>query len=485
MTRRLLCCVGLLLMSPIAASAQTVNGEADWGYSRSTFRTGPDTTDDGSFTQSYRLGYASSFWDPRFALYSGELTFDKNALTFGSQASGTHQTGFNGAMSLFSQRPFRVALHGTRSTGAESANYPDAGLMRGGALPLPPGASPELQTGRSAFGASAVVSTPSAPRVEFSVEQGSSTEAAGPLAAVQQERSLHGLLSKEGVHASHTIRYEYHSAENDVSTAFQQKYSDLTYEFTANTSDRTHANVRAGRRTAVSRLTAPPDFSGDFYRPPVSGDIEAYYATATLTHQPNSRLTAEANVGYNDERSSVAGTGALLASTTARVQPFTGLTLRGSGTYGSRRQDFEGARIAVLTRAVGAGADYLVRLRAFHASAGYEAERGWNTNDLHVEGGSRAWRARVEGGVDLFGVFQLGAGRDRDRAVDQLLVLGNQWQDRTHASLRSVVAQRVFVDYAYEHAVLDRGLELQLFRTRYEQVTGTAMFQVTRERRAG
>src|SRR5262249_28122706 len=208
MTRRLLCCVGLLLMSPIAASAQTVNGEADWGYSRSTFRTGPDTTDDGSFTQSYRLGYASSFWDPRFALYSGELTFDRNALTFGSDTSGTHQTGFNGAMSLFSMRPVRVAVHATRSVGAGSGNYPEAGLTRGG-LPLRAGASPELQIARSAFGASTVVSAPSLPRVEFSVEQGSSTEAAGPLAAVQEERSLHGLMSKDSAHVSQTIRYEY------------------------------------------------------------------------------------------------------------------------------------------------------------------------------------------------------------------------------------------------------------------------------------
>jgi len=476
----------LVLGMPAGVAAQALNGNAEWGYSHSAYRSGSDVTEDGAFTQAYTLGYASALWDPRFAIYSGELTFNRNALTFGNDASTSEQTGFNGTASLFSNRPFRLSLHGNRSVGGESANYPESSLMRSG-LNLTPGATPELQIGRSEYGASWVVSSPSLPRVEFSYQQGSAQVAAGPLEAVQTQRSVQALVSRDGPHLSNTLRYQHNTADNGLSTAFAQRYDDFGYELVAKANDRTRADVRAGRRTTLSRFEVPidPSAGGDAYRPPATGDVELYYGSATLTHQPRKWFAADANLGYNSERSSAAGTGALLATTMARVLPLAGLTLRGSTTYGQRRQDIGGARIAALTRAVGAGIDYAVRVRAVRAGGSYEAERAWNRTETSAESRAQSWRGRVDAGVDLFGVAQVSAGYDRDRSVDPLLTLGNQAQDRTHAAARSMLSTRVVVDATYEHALIDRGVLLEIFRMRYTQMMTTTTLQLARERRAG
>ncbi|HMF94751.1 MAG TPA: hypothetical protein VKE96_10675 [Vicinamibacterales bacterium] len=482
--RAVLCCV--VLMLPAAAGAQSLNGNADWGYARSAYRTGSDTREDGAFTQAYTLAYSSSLWDPRFAVYSGGVTFNRNALTFGSEDSRSDQTGFNAAASLFSMRPFRLAVHANRAVGAESANYPASSQLRGG-LASAPGALPELGTAQSEYGLNWVLSAPSLPRVEFSYQQGSGAVEAGPLESTQTARSIHALISRERPRMSNTLRYDHHSAANSISSAFEQQYDDLGYELVAKAGDRTRADVRAGRRATASRFQAPPDLSigGDGYRPPEGGNVELYYGTATLTHQPNPRFVTDANLGYTSERAAAATTGSLLATTTARVMPVAGVILHGSGTYGKRQQNVTGIGIAALTRAIGAGAEYGVRHRAVHAGAAYEAEQAWNRSDASLEGRGRSWRARADAGLDIFTVAQLNVGVDRDRAEDTLLTLGNQRQERAHAGVRTLVTTRVVLDGTYERALIDRGVEPVLFRVRYTQAMTSLTIQLARDRRAG
>jgi hypothetical protein len=423
-------------------------------------------------------------WDPRFAVYSGGVTFNRNALTFGGEDSRSDQTGFNAAASLFSMRPFRLALHASRAVGSESANYPASSQLRSG-LPTVAGALPELATGQSEYGLNWVLSAPSLPRVEFSYQQGSGTVAAGPVDSSQTSSSMHALVSRERPRVSNTLRYDHHAAANSISSAFEQQYDDLGYELIAKASDRTRADIRAGRRATASRFQAPADSTLDgAYRPPDGGSVELYYGTATITHQPNARFAVDANLGYNSERATAAATGALLATTTARVMPLAGVTLHGSGTFGQRQQDVAGVRAAALTRAVGAGAEYGIRHRAVHASAGYDAEQAWSRSDLAIDGRGQSWRARAETGVDIFTIAQVNVGIDRDRAEDQVLTLGNQRQERTHASARTLVTTRVVLDGTYERALIDRGVEPMTFRMRYTQATTNLSIQIARERRA-
>jgi len=474
-----------LLFVPAVLEAQSVDGVADWGWGRSMYRTGDEESTNGSFTQAYTLGYRSIFWDPRFLTYTGELTFNKNALSFGQQDSLSQQTGFKLAANLFASRPFHGSIHALRGFGGESGNYPQSTAERSG-LTLPAGSVPELKVGRSEFGVNWQLAAKSLPRIELSYEDGSTTVAAGSLEAVQRQSSVQALIAKDGPRLSNTLRYRDEGFDSAVSQAFRQRYGELSYELLARASDRTWSTVRAGRRTTFSLFDVPPQFNDiglDGYHPPPGGEVALLYGLATLTHQATKGLSADVSVGYDREESTAAGTTALLATATTRYEPITGFTVHGGGTYGERGQDGAGARLIVLTRGGTAGAEYTLTRRLLRGGIGYEAGRGWNTSERGGEGESRRWRARADLGTDVLRIVQLSAGYEQGRSLDDLLPLGNQWQERTHASLRSMLSARVTIDATYELASIDRGTAPQIFRTRYAQTMTTAAVQLTRDRR--
>jgi hypothetical protein len=474
----------LLVLVPVALAAQSIDGTADWGYGRSTYRTGDEQTTNSSFMQGYTLGYRSSFWDPRFLTYAGELTFNRNALTFGQDEGASKQTGFKVTANLFPSRPFRGSIHASRQIGGESANYPESSVVRSG-LVLPAGSAPELRTERSEFGVNWQLTGQSMPRVELSFQEGSATIAAGSLDAVQQQSSLQASIAKDGPRVSNTLRYQRNAFDNGVSQAFRQRYSDLGYELVARASDRTWGTVRAGRRTTFSLFDVPAQFTDigvAGYHPPPGGEIDLLYGTATLTHQANKGLSADMSVGFDQEQSDTGGTSALLATATTQYRPLAGVTLHASGTYGDRGQETPGTRLVVLTRGATTGAEYSLILRLLRAGAAYEVGRGWNTSEHGVNGESRLWRGRAEAGTGVLRFVQLNVGYDQSRSVDDLLPFGNQWQERTHASVHSTLTPRIALDAGYETASIERGLAPELFRTRYRQATGSVSFALTRQR---
>jgi len=474
----------LFVLVPVVLAAQSIDGTADWGYGRSTYRTGDEQTTNSSFMQGYTLGYRSSFWDPRFLTYAGELTFNRNALTFGQDEGASEQTGFKVTANLFPTRTFRASIHGSRQIGGESANYPESSAVRGG-LVLAAGSTPELRTERSEFGVNWQLTDKSMPRVELSYQEGSATIAAGSLDAVQQQSSLQALVAREGPRVSNTLRYQRSAFDNGVSQAFRQRYSDLGYELVARASDRTWGTVRAGRRTTFSLFDVPAQFTDigiASYHPPPGGEIDLLYGTATLAHQANEGLSADMSVGFDREQSDVGGTTALLATATTQYRPLTGVTLHTSGTYGDRGQETSGTRLVVLTRGVATGAEYSLVLRLLRASAAYEVGRGWNTSEHGLNGQSRLWRGRAEAGTGVLRFVQLNVGYDQSRSVDDLLPFGNQWQEHTHASAHSTLTARITLDAGYETASIERGLAPELFRTRYRQATGAVSFALTRQR---
>jgi hypothetical protein len=477
---------GVLLVVPAVSVAQTIDGAADWGWGRSMYGTGDERTTNGAFTQGYTLGYRSAFWDPRFLTYTGELTFNRNALMFGQQGSLSQQTGFKASANLFATRPFHGSIHTSRGTGAESASYPQSTVERSG-LTLPPGSVPELNVGRSEFGINwQVAAAKSLPRIEVSYQNGSTTVGAGSLEAVQNQNSVQALVAREGPHVSHTLRYQRDGFDNAVSQALRQRYGELSYELVARANDRTFSSVRAGRRTTFSLFDVPPRFTDigvDGYHPPPSGQVDLLYGLATLTHQAPAGISADVSVGYNEEQSASVGTSALLATATTRYQPLTGVTLHASGTYGERGQDVSGTRLVVLSRGIATGAAYTLTRRLLRGGIGCEAGRGWSTSDQGLDGQSRLWSVRADGGTDVLRILQLGVGYEQGRSLDDLLPLGNQWQERARASARSALTARITVDATHEVASIDRGTSPQVFRTRYTQTMTTTAIQVTRERR--
>src|SRR5918995_6201410 len=155
----------MLILAPSFAAAQAVNGSADFGYGRSTSRTGDQVTENDSFTQAYTVGYQSIVWDPRFLTYAGELTFHRNALSFGPQDGASRQTGYKASASLFPARHFPLSVNASRTLGGETANYPTSNPIRGG-LALPAGEMSSLKTGQSALGVNWQFNNGRLPRAE-------------------------------------------------------------------------------------------------------------------------------------------------------------------------------------------------------------------------------------------------------------------------------------------------------------------------------
>jgi hypothetical protein len=93
------------------------------------------------------------------------------------------------------------------------------------------------------------------------------------------------------------------------------------------------------------------------------------------------------------------------------------------------------------------------------------------------------WRGRADAGTDIVHVVQLNVGYEQGRSVDQLLAFGNLSQERTHVSARAMLTRRITIDATGETAAIDRGVQPQLFRTRYTQATTTASYELARDRR--
>lgn len=475
----------LLLLLPATAAAQGIDGSVDVGYGRSTYDTRDQQTTNASFTQAYTVGYRSSLWDRRFLTYAGEVTFNRNALTFGEHASSSQQTGFKATGNLFPTRPFRGSIRASRGFGGESANYPESNGLRGG-FALPAGSAPELKTEKSEFGMNWQLASKSLPRVELSYQDASARIAAGSLSADQRQSALQALIAREGPRLSNTLRYQRNGFDTGLSQAFHQQYSELAYEMVAKATDRTWGTARAGRRTTVSLFDVPDRFADigiSGYRPPAGGEATLDYGMATFAHQAAAGLSADLSVGFDGERSAAGATSALLGTAGTRYRPFGGLVLHGSGTYGQRGQEIGSARLLVLTRAASGGAEYTLTSRLLRATAAYETGRGWNRSDQGREGESRMWRTRADASTGVFRILQLNVGHDRGRARDDLLEFGNQWQERTHASARSTLTRRLILDASYEVASIDRGIAPRLFRTRYTQATASTSFELGRERR--
>lgn len=471
----------ILLITPSVVAAQAVNGSADWGYARSTLRTDDQATANDAFTQAYTVGYQSVLWDPRFLTYSGELTFHKNALSFDTQRGASRATGFKASSTLFPARPFPLSVQASRSAGAETGNYPISNPIRGG-LTLSPGDIGMSQTGQSAVGVNWQLTTTRLPRVELSYQNASAAMNVGTVGVVQRQINVHTLIAREGPRLRSSLRYDRNGFDTALSQAFRQRYRELSYELAATASPRTSATVRAGRRSTFSLFDIPPQFSGlgaVAYRPPADGEVGLYYGVATLTHT-RSRISADITASYDREHSDAVATDALLATATTRYNVFSGLTLSGSATHGQRGQLVSAAHTRVITRSVGAGADYSVAFRFLQAGAGYDEGRGRSSGEVG-DGRTRASRSHAYASTGILRAVDVSVGYEQGRSRDDLLDLGNQWHERTRAIARSG-AGPLRLEASWEEAIVEQGRNLTASRSRYVQNSGTAAMNLARDR---
>ncbi len=482
----LLACALALTAAP--ALAQVVSGVAEW-----TVANGSSTSDgqpyaNDSFWQRYTVAFNSALIDPRLLKYNADVTFRTNSLTFGGDEDRHHgrmnDVGYSLAAALFPMRSFPFVIQATRGIVGESGDYPSSNGIRGGIVVPPGDPLPDFRTRNESLSMSWLLNTPALPRVEVNYRSSSAVVNGGSYHAEQHDVDFHSGIYRDTPRTRQALRFDRHSTENVVSQAFNNRLTDLGYDFSATLSRRNRLRVRAGRRTTFSLFDVPSqivDSGTGAYLPPSRGTVESLYAITGVTYEPHSRLSIDLTASIDRQDSARVATGSRLLSTAARFEPFRGLSLSATGTYGDRDQMVGEEAVGALTRHVQAGATYRVGVRWVDANVGYSQGLGSNTTPDGRIGDVRSWAGQAGLSITLAGVT-VGGGYDRSEAQDEILDFGNYDNERQFLHAQTQV-RRVILIAAWDDAVLARGRDLTLTNTRQRTFTASASARVGRDGR--
>jgi len=486
MNRRCLgmACAAVLL--PSLLSAQTINGAVALSVARGTYTTDLQTSANNSFWQEYRLGYGSSLFDPRLLKYDGEITYRSNRLQVGDvlfpQQGRQRDFGYKVGASLFPTRPFALSIQASKDMLGESGDYQASGSMRGG-LAIPASESlPKLLTRNSALSVGWHLGVQGLPRIELGYRKGRSVVTGGPYYAEQHDEDLHFSATQDTTHTKQSLRYQKTSYQNLFTSAFDQRLSDLDYEFSATLSKQGRAMVRVGRRTSFSlfdRPTSEFDVANTVYQPPTRGQVSTQYVVSTVTYEPTSRVAVEVTANLDKLDATEASTNARLASVNFRYDIFQGFSLNAIGTLGDRGQVIDHDVVRVFTRNGQAGASYHARVGWLDGSVRYTSGLGANTTPDGRLGASRSWAGDANLSASSRWLTVSG-GYDRAVSVDNVLAYGNLQLERWRTAVQGQ-AGPVTLNGSYEQSFVARGVDLTYARTRQRMFTGTASIRLGRD----
>lgn len=476
-----------LVLLPAVARAQALNGAAEWTVARGSNRSDGSRYDNNSFWQGYTLGYDSAIWDPRLLKYSTEISFRTNSINAGNTDTSTlrgrqHDLGYRLGASLFAARSFPFFIQATRSSIGESGDYPSSSGIRGGITPLPGAPLPDFQTLTRSLSLGWQVNAANLPRIEVGYSTGSSALRGGPYEAEQHDSDFHAGVFKETDRARHALRYQRNSFENAISQVFNQRLSDLSYDFGATLPKRSRATVRAGRRTSFSLFDLPsqvvdPGTGG--YPVASRGAFSTLYALGSLTYEPTGRVSLDLTGAVDQQDAAEATTTARLASVSARYEAARGLSLTALGTSGTRGQLVGDVSTTVFTRSGQVGLDYRARVRWLDASVGVLRGRGLSQTPEGRIGSLRS--ASQQAGLSMSpGWFNLTMGYEQSRNEDEILDYGNYSIERTHAGIQAQTGS-VLLSGSWEHALVSRGRGESLATNLQDVVTASASRQFGRD----
>jgi hypothetical protein len=475
-----------LVLVPALAGAQIVAGMAAWTVGRGTSESGGLPSDNNSFWQDYTLGYTGSMVDARLLKYNAEIAFRTNSLDLGgvdySQQGHQRDLGYKLGASLFPARPFPFYIQASRDTIDESGDYPSSSGIRGG-IAVPPGVpTPDFRTRNTALSAGWQLSVPSLPRIDVGYRKGHSVVTGGPYSAEQNDEDLHFGASKDTTRTQHVLRYQRTAYENLVSQAFNQRLSDLEYDFGATLPGRSRASVRAGRRTSLSLFdVAVPPGNQDIgaYVPPSRGEVGTTYLVGTFSTEPSRRLSLDFTGTFDRQDTALVTTDARLASATAHFEALPGLSLNATGTFGERGQELGQGTITVSTRSGLAGVSYRARVRWLEAGVQSAGGAGTNTTVEGQVGRTGSWAGQANLSASNRWVSVSG-GYGRSRNWDDILDYGNTRYERGHAAVQGQ-AGRVLLNGSWEEALIERGRNLTIATDRQRIFTATASLRVGRD----
>jgi hypothetical protein len=473
----------VLLFSPTAASAQVINGVAEWAFARGLFDSGAARTANSTFAQSYTLGHKGAIWDRRFLQYSADVTFRTNSLTFGGLSGKSNDLGFRIGISLFPARTFPLSVQVFRNRIGESGDFLSASVLRGGLISSPGSAAPGLVTKNSGWQVNWHLASPRLPRVEFGYRKGRSTVEGRGAEAEQHDSDVTANVYYETTRTRHTLRFLSNSTSNLFTQAFNQRLTDLAYEMTATPGKRSRWRMRAGRRSSYSLFDVAPSFTdigAPTYRPASGGSSTVYYAEGSHTWEPVSRLSADVTVSADRDEGSLAATSAMLLSAGLSAKVFSGLTITGRGTYGTRGQTLTGESRSVRTANASGSVRYSKLIKFGQFSAGYTRYAGQNAVPGTPGGQTQGWSGSVNVGTAFSKGLNINGGYEKGRGTDPQLDFGNYDSDRYRVSIAGDLWSRILVQINWEDARIERGRNLASSRNRYQIGSGSLGFRMWR-----
>jgi len=457
--------IGVCVLVPGLAAAQTVSGSADWTVARGSDSSGTQTSVNQSFWQRYAVSLGSYVLDPRLMKYNAGVSLRTNRLTFGNtqdvQQGGQRAIGYNMRASIFPARPFPLSVQMSRDTVAESGTLPSSSVIRGG-IAVPAGqAAPDFETLTKSIAVNWQFKAEGLPHVDIGYRTGDSVMSGGGYAAEQRDADLHATVSKDTAAVRQTFRVQRTSFQNAAVQTFNQRFNDLDYEIGVLLGPRSRMTARAGRRSAFSLIDAPPavvDVGADVAQPLGRGRSDTTYAISGVTFDPTRRVSLGLSGSLDEQHTAAVTTSSRLLTTNARVEPFRGLSLSAGGNYGTRGQVVADVPLTVLTRTAQAGASYRAGVRWLEGTVAVTRRIGQNSAPDGRLGAVQSWSGDTSLSVTV-GAVGATAGYERSHSEDAILDFGNFDIRRRRASVQ-VTGRRVTVMGGWERAASDRGVAL-------------------------
>jgi len=470
---------------PSAAVAQQINGLAAWTVGQSTNVQDDQRDQNTSLSQHYVVGLDSPFVDARLMRFNTEVSFRTNALTARrtdvSLQGDQRNVGYKAGAALFPQRSFPLTVQASRDIVDESGEYPSSSAIRGGVVVPADQVAPAFQTINRSLNANWQLSAAHLPRIDLGYVSGRTETAGSIYRAAQRHEDVHAGATKETSRTRHVLRYDRNAIDNLILNAYNQRTSDLDYEFGALLGARSRFNVHSGRRRTFSLFDLPTQIvdpaTGAFALPP-SGDMSTQYLITSASFEPDARVSFDATGSIDRQSTAPVAIGARLLVGTARLDVGGGLSLNASGTYGTREQIMADHAVGVVTRGTQAGAAFRTGPRWLEASLNAARGVGSNRTPQGASGDTQMWagQATLTSSIRWFAVS---AGEERSQSRDQILDFGNSDVIRDRASVQ-VQPGRFALLGSWEDAEIARGRDLTFSRTRQQTTTGAGSFRLGR-----
>lgn len=457
----------LVLVMSGAAHAQSISGSADWTYGRNTTTSG-ETNTSGTFAQTYTAGYRSILWDPRFMQYEGELTFRRLSMDLNDRNGRLSDMAYRFGATLFNARPFPLSVSALRSFGLESGSLPSGNALRGGLVLPATGEMPELNTRTTTSSVLWQLDAPRLPRVDLAYRRSSSEISAVNEAVAQHDSLLSLLAARRTGPLSNELRFQRASFENEFSTDFTQRLTELAYDGNAAIGRTLRTTSRVGYRKSFSLFDTPVrlnELGQQSFAAPVRGDSTLRYAIQSVSWQAARRLDTDLTVSYDTSSSSDVSTSALLASGIVRYQIVSGLAVDVTGTNGTRSQVVRGTSIDALTRSATTAVSYTSGVPHLLFGGSLRGGRGRATSVEGRKGNSMLWNGQATASSDVLRWIDLGALYEKGRTSDDLLAFGNYALERRRLTARTRIGTRGSVEADWEHSRQERGRAPDLFST--------------------